>query len=103
MTAKIKDKTLYTVQLTEEQISLIRTFHVRMEQMYVHHGVSELVQETGEVERVTFWRCYFCDKGSYTGIADIPHNKKCIIPLAHAEFWKMNGQFVDVLNKEPVS
>ncbi|SRR6266702_8620613 len=94
------DKTVYTIQVTGEQIMLIRSLHLRIEQTWIHIGVAELLRESGKVERVPFWECYYCQRGSYENAASIPHSDDCIIPLADAEFGKMNEQFIHVESKK---
>src|SRR6266568_7537582 len=90
------DKTAYTIQITGEQIMLIRSLHLRIEQTWVHTGVSEIIRETGIVERILMYECHYCRHGSYENATSISHAKDCIIPLADAEFGKMNEQFIHV-------
>lgn len=92
------DKTVYTVQVTGEQIMLVRSLYMRIEQMWIHNGVAEIVRENSFVDRVPLYECFFCHKGSYGDASAIPHTKECIIPLADAEWEKMNAQFIEVLN-----
>ena len=85
----------YTIQITDEQIKLIRSLSLRTERLYTHRGVAELVQD-GEVKRVSYWECYFCGKASYESAAAIPHERKCIIPLMEKEYAGLNTQFLAV-------
>ena len=79
---------------------LVRSLYLRIEQTWVHTGVAELIRETGNVERIPLYECYYCHRGSYENAAVISHASECIIPLADAEFGKMNAQFIEVLDKE---
>lgn len=94
------DKTVYTIQVTGEQIMLIRSLYLRIEQTWIHNGIAELLRENNKIERVPFWECYYCHRGSYENAASIPHGDDCIVTLADAEFGKMNEQFMQVLDTE---
>ena len=91
------DKTVYTINITGEQIMLIRSLVLRIEQTWVHRGVCEVIRETQKVERIPFYECYYCNRGSYEDAASIPHSSDCIVTLADAEFGKLNEEFVRVL------
>lgn len=93
------DKTVYTVQITGEQINLIRSYSLRTEQLWVHCGISEQIRENGDVDRVPFWECYFCHKGSYRDADSIQHKETCVVPLADREFSAMNDQFIQARKK----
>lgn len=94
------DKTVYAVQITGEQIMLIRSLVLRIEQTWVHHGVAELLRENNHVERVPFWECHYCHRGSYESAASIPHADECIVTLTDKEFTVLNDQFIKVLSSE---
>lgn len=98
--SKKQDKTVYTVQITGEQIKTIRSVYMRIEQVYVHRGVAEIIMDDGKVERVPFFECYFCHQGTYGRLSDLAHTKDCTIPLAEKEFDTLNGQFIKVLEGE---
>lgn len=91
-------KQLHTIQMTEEQITLIRSFQLRTAQLWVNQIAQKHIKEGGEVQSVILWECWFCQRGSYQDAASIPHKKTCIVPLADAEFDQLNAQFIDVLN-----
>jgi len=91
------DKTVYTVNITGEQIMLIRSLYLRIEQTWVHNGVAEVLRENNNVERIPFRECYYCHRGSYEDAASIPHSSDCIVTLADAEFGKLNEEFVRIL------
>ena len=95
-----EDKSVYTVHFTGDQIMTIRSLYLRVEQIWVHHGIAELVRENGKVERVPFWECHFCGKASYESAAAVVHAEECIVPIADKEFASLNAQFVAVLSKE---
>lgn len=99
MSKRKEDKTLYTVTITGEQIKTIRSIYLRIETVYVHRGVAEIIGESGKVERVPLYECHFCHQGSYESIAAIPHTRDCIIPLADKEFDALNAQFIQVLDR----
>ena len=92
------DKTVYTIQMTGEQIMLVRSLVLRIEQTWVHHGVCEVIRETQKVERIPIWECYYCSRGSYEDAASIPHADDCIVTLTDAEFGKLNEEFIKVLS-----
>lgn len=94
------DKTVYTIQVTGEQIMLIRSLYLRIEQTWVHRGVCEVIRETQKVERIPIYECYYCNRGSYEDAASIPHSDDCIVTLADAEFGKLNEQFLQVLDTQ---
>lgn len=98
--SKKKDETVYTIQITGEQIKTIRSVYMRIEQVYVHRGVAEIIMDDDKIERVSFFECYFCHKATYGRLSDIVHDKECIIPLAEKEFDALNGQFIKVLEGE---
>lgn len=91
------DKTVYTVKITGDQIMTIRSLYLRVEQTWVHHGIAELLRENGKVERVPFYECYYCHRGSYEGASAISHEQECIVSIADKEFDALNAQFVEVL------
>jgi hypothetical protein len=94
MSKRKKDDTVYTIQITGEQIKTIRSIYNRVELVYGRRGAAEVIQEDGHVERIPFYECYFCGQASYKGADDISHTKDCIITLANAEFHALNAQFI---------
>jgi hypothetical protein len=95
---KTKPRT-YLVQLTDEQITLIRAMELRREMMWFRHEAALSLDDEGNVIRMMIVTCQFCGRGASNG-TDIQHQKKCLIPLAEKEWEAMNAQFIDVLNAE---
>ena len=95
-----EDGTVYIVQLTGEQISLIRKLYFRNELIYATSDTALIVQDNGNVDRVPFHRCYFCYQGSYKSIEAIAHTQDCVIPRMHKEYDALNAQFTQVLNEK---
>lgn len=94
------DKTAYQVEITGEQIMLIRSLVLRMDQMWIHNSVSDYVGENGTLETNIVYSCWFCRKASYDGVGKIEHDKKCIVSEVSEEFEKLNAQFIQVLSKD---
>lgn len=96
MSRQKADNTLYTIQVTGEQIKTVRSLYMRIEMTWVHHHAAEYISETGKVERKMLHECHYCRQGSYENTGDIDHEKDCIIPLASKEFDALNAQFIEV-------
>lgn len=88
------DKTPLTVTLTEEQIMLIRSLYLRLEQMWVRNDVEPFIRANGDVDRRVVHECLYCRRGSIQSAAAIQHKETCIISLADAEWEKMNAEFI---------
>lgn len=91
------DKTVYTVQITGEQIMLIRSLVLRIEQTWIGCRSSQVIRENNVVEHIPLYECYYCRRGSYEDAASIPHSADCIVTLTDAEFGKLNEEFIKVL------
>jgi hypothetical protein len=98
--SKKEDTTVYTVQLTGEQIHLIRKLYFRNELIYATSSMAQIVQENGKVHNVPFHHCYFCYQASYQSVEDIPHTQECVIPRMHKDYDALNAQFTQVLNEK---
>jgi len=93
------DKTVYTVQITGEQITLVRSLYLRVEQVWIRsETTSRVIRENGDVDCIMLYECQFCRKGSHESAGSISHKKDCIVALADAEWEAMNAQFIEALN-----
>ncbi len=89
-----KEQKRYQIEITEEQIALIRGFAFRTEQLYIRHNMNRLPAENGDVIPTYTYECYFCGKVSYENAAAIPHEKDCIVPFSDREYGALNEQFL---------
>jgi len=85
----------YAINVTEEQIKLVRGLHLRVLMTWTHNSVAVFL-ENGEVKRIPLWECWFCGYGSYESSDAIPHGKDCIVTLAEREYAGLNTQFDEV-------
>ncbi len=79
----------YAINVTEEQIKLVRGLHLRVLMTWTHNSVAVFL-ENGEVKRIPLWECWFCGYGSYESSDAIPHGKDCIVTLAEREYAERN-------------
>ncbi len=75
----------YAIDMTAEQIKLLRGLHLRVLMTWTHNSVAVFL-ENGEVKRIPLWECWFCGYGSYESSDAIPHGKDCIVTLAEREY-----------------
>jgi hypothetical protein len=95
-----KEPKRYRVEITEEQIALIRAFSYRTEMLYIRHNINRVPDEKGEVVPVQTWECFFCYRASYESAAAIPHKEDCIVPFSEREYGALNGLFLAVEHPE---
>ncbi len=100
MKKKQQPEKTYSIQITANQIALIRGLAMFASEWYIKHDVTRSITEDGTVEWDTLYVCMGCHKGSLESVAAIPHEKGCIVPECEQEFWKLNEQFQQVEEQE---
>lgn len=98
---KRKTKKVYTIQVTDEQIKMIRSFSFHADMIYGENRVEEYLSNNGSLEFRSLYSCRFCRKGSYENRETIPHTTECIIMLARQEYAQLNEQFLKA-EHEPI-
>lgn len=93
-----KQNRTHTIQITDEQIKMVRSLAFRVDQLYIRHRVTEIIGEDGAIERKPISYCLFCDQGAYGQTAPISHTKKCIVSELEQEYGALNEQFMNVEN-----
>lgn len=87
-------KKTYTVQITEEQVSLIRSFAFRTTLLWMHTSQAAYVTNTGWVDFRSVHSCFFCHQGSYESLDAIAHTQDCVVTQMEREYASLNTQFL---------
>jgi len=96
MKKPIKPTKTYPIEVTEEQIKLIRTLWQRADMLYIRRGVEPVVTINGAVKHQPFFECWFCGQAAYEKVSDINHLPKCLLPLLEREMPGLAEQFQKV-------